>query len=61
MNDLYDALKKSIHDYVHMDKLPERRKRRIKEIYGQFTYDYDVVDTLFTEEEETKEKKNAKK
>lgn len=56
MNDLFEALRKSVHDYVHMDKLPERRKRKIKEIYGQFTYDYDTVGSLFEDEEQTDEK-----
>ena len=57
MNDLFEALKKSINDYVNVDKLPERRKRRVKEVYSKFTYNYETVDGLFEQEEQGNAKK----
>ena len=46
MNDLYEALKMAIHNYMYVDKLPLRRQKKIKDSYARHTYDFDSVESL---------------
>lgn len=52
MNDLHDALRQAIADYMNVSKLPPRRQEKIKSIYGKFTYNYETVDSLIEFEKE---------
>jgi hypothetical protein len=56
MNDLYEALRKAIYDYMHVDELSVRKQQKIKGAYARHSYDYDAVDALtkFGEEETEK-------
>ena len=46
MNDLFEAIKASIHQYMNMDELTPRKKAALKDAYGKFVYDIDTVDSL---------------
>lgn len=46
MNDLFDALYKTVHDYMHIDTLTPRQQQRIRDTYEQYHYTYDVVEDL---------------
>lgn len=46
MNDLFDAIKASIHQYMNVDDLNPRKKAMVKETYGKFVYNMDNVDSL---------------
>jgi hypothetical protein len=59
MQDLFDAIRKSIEDYVNVEELPIRDQRRIRGVYDKFTYNYDVVDNLV--EMPTQKKSKGKK
>lgn len=52
MNDLHDALRQAISDYMNLPKLPLRKQQKVKDIYGKFTYNYETVDSLIEFEEE---------
>jgi hypothetical protein len=60
MNDLFDALYKAVHDYVHIDTLTPRQQQRIRGIYEQYHYSYDVVEEL-VRLDDTEDSKPAKK
>jgi hypothetical protein len=56
MNDLFDALRKAIQDYVHMDDMNPRVRERIKAPYDKVVYKPSTIDSLFVmPEEETDE------
>jgi hypothetical protein len=64
MNDLFDALYKAVHDYVNIDTLTPRQQQRIRGIYEQYHYTYDVVEDLVrldTTEDGDKPKAKKKK
>lgn len=46
MNDLYDAIRKSIRDYMQLDDLPMRQQRRVRGVYDKFAYNIETVDGL---------------
>lgn len=46
MNDLHDALRKAISDYMNVDDLNPRQRARIRGIHDKFAYNYDTVDSL---------------
>lgn len=52
MNDLYDAIQKSIEDYVRVDALTPRKKQRLLDAYKNYVYDYETVKNLLVEDEE---------
>jgi len=52
MNDLHDALRQAISDYMNLPKLPARKQQMMKDVYGKFTYDYETVDSLVEFEKE---------
>lgn len=45
-NDLYDAIRKSIADYMQVDDLPLRQQRRVRGVYDKFVYNLETVDGL---------------
>jgi hypothetical protein len=51
MDDLFDALKKAIYDYMNANDLPIRTSQKIKGAYSKYAYDYDTVDSLVSMEE----------
>lgn len=51
MNDLYDAMRKAISDYINADSLNPRSQARVKNIHSKFAYNYDTVDSLIEFEE----------
>jgi len=55
MNDLYDAMRKAVSDYMNADNLTPREKVRVKGVHSKFAYDYDTVDSLIQFETELKE------
>jgi len=59
VNDLFEALKVSIRQYMEVDTLTPRKKQQLKETYGKFVYDMDTVDSLldFDKEEKSNEEK----
>jgi hypothetical protein len=52
MNDLHDALRMAISDYMNFPILPMRTQQKMKDVYGKFTYNYETVDSLIEFEEE---------
>lgn len=52
MNDLFDALRKAIYDYMHVDEMNPRVRERIEAPYEKFTYDRKTIDSLFVAPEE---------
>lgn len=52
MNDLYDALEKSIYDYMHVNELSPRKKQRMLDVYSKYVYNYETVDSLLSEDKE---------
>lgn len=64
MNDLFDALYKAVDDYMNIDTLTPRQQQRIRGIYEQYHYSYDVVEDLVrleTTANDAKGKSKAKK
>jgi len=58
MNDLYDALQKSIYDYMHVNELTPRKKQRMMDVYSKYVYNYETVDNLLSkgkEEDDTEQ------
>jgi hypothetical protein len=51
MDDLFDALKKAIYDYMNAEDLPIRTSQKIKGAYSKYAYDYNTVDSLLSVEE----------
>lgn len=45
-NDLYDAIRKSIADYMRVDDLPLRQQRRVRGVYDKFVYNLETIDGL---------------
>lgn len=54
MNDLFEALKVSIRQYMEVDSLTPRKKQQVKETYGKFIYNMDTVDSILTFDKEEK-------
>ena len=52
MNDLFEAIKTSIYQYMNVDELTPRKKQLVKDTYGKFIYDMDTVDSLFGSDKE---------
>lgn len=50
MNDLHDAIKQAVSDYVFVADLPARRQVKVKDTYSKYQYDWDTVDGLIGEE-----------
>jgi hypothetical protein len=55
MNDLHDALRKAISDYMNADKLAPRHKMRLMDAHAKYSYDYDTVDSLLVMDMEESE------
>lgn len=55
MNDLFDALRQAVHDYINVDQLPIRKQGKVKESYSRFQYDWDTVDGLIETDTENSE------
>jgi hypothetical protein len=55
MNDLYDAMRKAVSDYINADSLSPRDKARVKGVHSKFAYNYDTVDSLIEFEAELEE------
>lgn len=55
MNDLHDAMRQAISDYMNANELPLRKQEKIKSIYGKFAYNYETVDSLIEFEKELEE------
>jgi len=51
MNDLYDAMRQAVSDYMNVDSLSPRSQARVKGIHSKFAYNYDTVDGLIKFEE----------
>jgi len=47
MNDLFEAIKTSIKQYIEVDTLPPRRQKVVKGAYEKYAYNMDTVDSLF--------------
>lgn len=46
MNDLFEAIKTSIYQYMHVDELNPRRQKMVKDTYDKFAYNMDAIDSL---------------
>lgn len=46
MNDLFDALRQSVYDYIYVDELPVRKQAKVRDTYSKFQYDLETVDGL---------------
>lgn len=46
MNDLFDAMRQAIQNYMELDSLPPRAADRVKKSYENTTYNVDTVDSL---------------
>jgi len=46
MNDLFDALRQSVYDYIYVDELPVRKQAKVRDTYSKFRYDLETVDGL---------------
>lgn len=55
MNDLYDAMRKAISDYMNVDSLTPRAQARLRSTHNKFSYNYDTVDGLIKFEQEEPE------
>jgi len=49
MNDLFDAIRQAVSDYVNVNELPVRKQGKVKDAYSRFQYDWDTVDGLITD------------
>lgn len=47
MNDLFDAIRESIHKYVNVDELNIREQQRVRSVYDKYVYNYETIDKLF--------------
>ena len=47
MNDLFEALRKSISDYMNVEEMSPRVRQRIEAPYEKVTYDRKTIDSLF--------------
>jgi len=54
VNDLFEALKVSIRQYMEVDSLTPRKKQQVKETYGKFIYNMDTVDSILNFDKEEK-------
>jgi len=52
MQDLFEAMRMSIYNYMNVDSLPPRKREQVLETYGKFLHDYEVVDSLVSEDME---------
>lgn len=52
MNDLFEAIKTSIKQYIEVDTLPPRKQKVIKDAYEKYTYNMGTVDSLFNFDKE---------
>jgi|DEB0MinimDraft_3_1074331.scaffolds.fasta_scaffold77673_2 hypothetical protein len=57
MNDLHDAIRQAVFDYINVEQLPIRRQKKVKDTYSRFQYDWDTVDGLV--ETGTEDQENA--
>ena len=55
MNDLFDAIRESIHKYVNVDELNIREQQRVRSVYDKYVYNYETIDKLFDLESEEAE------
>jgi hypothetical protein len=55
MNDLYDAMRKAVSEYMNVDSLTPRAQARVKGTHSKFAYNYDTVDSLIEFETELQE------
>jgi len=46
MNDLHEALRKAIEDYMNLDKLTPRQQARVRGAHDKYAYNYDTIDGL---------------
>jgi len=60
MNDLHDALRKAISDYMHIDDLSPRKQETLKNAHGRYRYNYDTVDALLVMPQEEEEESGRK-
>lgn len=47
MNDLFDAIRESIHKYVNVDELNIREQQSVRSVYDKYVYNYETIDKLF--------------
>lgn len=50
MNDLFDAMRQAIQNYMEVDTLSPRAADRVKKSYENTTYNVDTVDGLIDSE-----------
>jgi len=55
MNDLFDAIRQAVSDYIHIEDLPVRKQGKVKDSYSRFQYDFDTVDGLIETDTENSE------
>lgn len=61
MQDLFEAMRMSIYNYMNVDSLPARKREQVRETYSKFLHDYDVVDSLVSETMQAKDKEKETK
>lgn len=57
MNNLFQALRKAMYEYNHIDELSPRRKEAVLNTYSRFENTYESVDQLLSTEEQDEEEK----
>jgi len=55
MNDLHDAIRQAVFDYINVEQLPIRKQTKVKDTYSRFQYDWDTVDGLVETDTENSE------
>jgi len=55
MNDLFQALRKAMYEYNHIDELSPRRKEAVLNTYSRFENSYETVDQLLSVEGQDEE------
>lgn len=55
MNDLFQALRKAMYEYNHIDELSPRRKEAVLNTYSRFENSYEAVDQLLSVEGQDEE------
>lgn len=54
MQDLFEAMRMSIYNYMNVDTLPARKKEQVLSTYNKFVHNYEVVDSLISKDAEVK-------
>jgi hypothetical protein len=57
MNNLFQALRKAMYEYNHIDELSPRRKESVLNTYSRFENTYESVDQLLSTEKQDEEEK----